>query len=387
MRRWGLCVSLALICVLSACGKVEEEVVSKDTEISVSVETVSLDDTTEEASVEEVLPEVEKEPEAEVVSEVEAEEEELPLYTAPKDYIDKDIYAYYCGVPEDYLYFYPVTEDYSIHPGIIGSIYSNNEDAYFGVSHILSYNENGVCVDEKLKYVFEDEDAACRYYEFGIMGDMFPIPSTAYDTYLIGNLIYVNYTGRQDWFESVGTKSNLLVRIYKDCHYLRETYPSYSLKDGSVSYFSEYLSKPYTNAELNISLEDTVFWNNISNKKFRGTNFEDCFLEVSTDNKKLRFEIYDKPSTRGRFSDHFVGISEIRVNGRNVCGLSLGTDWKDENTGKKYMAFTELKFDDSSVKVKQYKFYVDDFSSTKFTFDNFKTKKADVVTEDTFVLE
>ena len=75
----------------------------------------------------------------------------------------------------------------------------------------------------------------------------------------------------------------------------------------------------------------------------------------------------------------FSDMGEIRMNGTTITGSSCSNEY-DYDLGDyvKWLNFTEIDYKEVAT-VTQYKFKLDDPYKTDITFDNFKTKTADLV--------
>ena len=379
----AVCVLLlTIVCTASCSSKAKEtdngsaQTVSESVSASESEKEQELGTIVPVSSVDVDYP---REVTAEPVETGKPEDTEWWKYIAPSDYVDEDLYGYYEKDPEDDLYFYPVTDDYAIRPGLIGGMhtYWYGKDVYCGIETISSFNKNGLCIDEKTKYVFEDEEMAKHCCDPWFFHDTY---ENLYDLYQCGNVIYVvDKKPITDYFYPC-TKMDMIdgwVTFYKDCHYLYYREFRDSFKEGLQIRPSLYFNRPYSDENYNVSADDAEFYDKVCHSTYFGTNNPDAMLNV-TFGKDWLFGQFDFDN-----ADEFLELREIRVNGKTVTAF---TPWYGEEGSnvRRQIAFTELVFDEDTCQVTQYRFYRKDLHADDINFDNFKTQKADKIIEETF---
>ncbi len=292
-------------------------------------------------------------------------------FTAPADYVDEDK----CGGKilkkdaEDSKYFTPATDDY-----IISAEYDTTADGRScDMYRLFSFNQNGLAVDFRVKYVFKSADDAKATY------NTYNRPDDTYTTYVLsGNVIYYFYNDTSEIGTSYFKWSQIMSGrdYYKNCHYIY----GWQKEDGTYA-LQTYVSKPYTDSELKMSLEDTLFWQAIPMGTHRSLEHKDVTLRTYLSGYSLEFY----PSGQVSEDNWFYSGRELRFLGKKVLSLASDRKWNYELQKSEYlMYFTEMVFEKEVATVTQYTFVVDDIGQEEITFDNFTTKTPKSTIKSTF---
>ena len=297
-----------------------------------------------------------------------------PKFATPADYQDEDRTGNLSVKDaEDSKYFKPESEDYILYASVGTTYYSYNIDYY----QLQSFDVNGLLIDSKTKFKFTSESDASAFYNERVNDQW---DESTY--HLAGNIVYETRL-KSNGMHSAGKREFLVqtgARVYKNANYL---YGWYDEEYGK--YASEiYISKPYTDEDLNMSLEDTVFWQGIPGS--RGGYHP----SVETKNNYLYTAIYDDDVDFSLYGDVFPSgtFTEMKFTGRSLIAVKLGYEWA--NGGDVYyLDFTEITFEEGKASVTQYRFPAgeDLFQyEAPVNFDNFRTKTPEKKTTQTYDL-
>ena len=294
-------------------------------------------------------------------------------FVAPKDYVDEDPTGLLARKdPDDDQYFKPATDDYVIS---VNANYSFEDDKKCQYYTLNSFDVNGFTVEEqKMKMVFENAADAKAYYDKQLAnyGD-------SYNYKLSDNILYYSYKRSNNSTRNLNSKYSTMRQGYGDwyvnCHYAKGWYN----EEGKPEYVT-YISKPYTDKEFKMSLEDTVFWDSIPNGDHRSLETKDAYLSlyISSYDLDVRFTGYGELDSEGH---RFVGnIPEFRFTGKSFVGANLDYQWNYQTDKVEYyLFFTEIEFDEKEAQATQYWFKLADENDASVTFDNFKTKTPELV--------
>ena len=287
------------------------------------------------------------------------------VYNAkPDGYVDEDRYGIIASKdPGDDQYFKPATDNYIIKFYEKSSKYYNGGD-FPCMNYILtSYDENDMPVQNISKCVFENASDAQT-----IVDDINGRTYKYSEGHISGNIVYEDYTE----FSMSPKEYDLGYDWYVDCHYC---YPNYTYNDAR-DYM--YVSKPITQAEKTVSLEDMVFWMSVPSGTHHSFESADAELYASVGRSSASFSIYDY-----REESMLNSIGNLKFHGRTAEAITY-TDSYDEGDYQHYVAVKEFKFDEEKAYVTEYRYKVKDFKNVDITLDNYKSKTPDKTLELTF---
>ncbi len=287
-------------------------------------------------------------------------------HQAPADYKDEDVSGLIHRTDaEDSKYFAPAGDDY-----IIEAFYDTTKSELKCDYYTLySFDVNGHETDQKTKAVFKTEEDANAYYD-KMVNDQF----TYSEFYRVGEIVY-GIADPDKAYLFLNSKTEIVSHAYGNwylnCHYIT----GYQNEDGTY-YDQYYISKPYTEAEYTVSIDDVLYWQTMPYGAHRSIERSETSMtaEVNSVSTYIKFEGSVDDDYRS-FSD----MGEIRMNGTTITGSSCSNEY-DYDLGDyvKWLNFTEIDYKEVAT-VTQYKFKLDDPYKTDITFDNFKTKTADMV--------
>ena len=275
-------------------------------------------------------------------------------HVAPEGYRDEDYNGYIARRdPDDDKYFKPASDDYIINCSINTTV----EDLECDYYNLTSFDKNGFLLDYGVtKYVFKSASDA----ETFVAKRNSNYNKEYYKTDRSDNIVYIA-AKEEAGYRTTGSKTAQMSYSgsdwYVNCHYL------YGWKRDDGTYGSiTYVSKPYTEKEFKISLEDQVYWDAIPQDHLNSSEPKGATMDYSIGDYTY-FSFY---------GSELVSPAEIHITGRTVTGAALNSYWED---GKLvyYLIFTEILFGDETAEVTQYIFRLDDMYSTEVNFDNFKT--------------
>ncbi|MBR5789329.1 MAG: hypothetical protein IKX99_04425 [Lachnospiraceae bacterium] len=301
-----------------------------------------------------------------------------PWFVKPDNYKDEDPNGTFARKDDkDGEYFVPTTDDYLIFTS--GYKYTRADVEHIQYM-IYSFDINGHVADVKKKCICASEADANKLY-----ADVQQYPSRGVKYYLVGTILYEITDHDDDYYVNVVTenKMDILMRsayqqLYYDCNYL------YRLDaDGNIEY-AVYLSKPYTQNEINISSDDTGLYKLASMRKFVGSFSIDGFhpeLNVYITDYNIG-AYFGGPIDNNR--NYMENPGELRINGRNIVGSQIRNVY-DYNTDSYtlYIFFTEIEVSDDKAKAIQYMYKLSDPNDTSINFDTYKN----FTPEKTFTVE
>lgn len=277
-------------------------------------------------------------------------------HVASNDYDDIDTYGYSEKVDAgDSSYFVPKTEDYLIMYVVNDSVYSG--DGYVSTEYratLYSFDANGMqCDNTKTKYVFANATDASKYAAY--------TGSNGYNIEYVNavdNVVYVGSTYGK--FED--SKCNLIRNYdwYVDKHLASYSYSS------SGQYI--YMSKPISQAEYDVSLDDIMTLKAIPYGEHYSTQMRESSLYMTVSNENISLQAYYDYSLAERM--YFSYGPQYRFFGDSAIVCAYDSYYK-------YVYFQEWTFANGLASVVEYRYAVDDYDTMDITFDNYKTKTPD----------
>lgn len=290
-----------------------------------------------------------------------------PWFVKPDNYKDEDPNGTFARKDDkDSEYFIPTTDDYIILTSGYKYTRADVESSRYSV---YSFDINGHVVDVKHKYICASEADAKKLYS-----DVQEYPSRGVKYFLVGSILYEITDHEDDYYVNVVTENKIDVfmqaaynRLYCDCNYI------YSLQsDGSIEY-ALYLSKPYTQSEINVSADDTGLYKLASMRKFVGS--------FSLNGSHPELNVYISDSSIGVYFggpidndwSYMENPGELRINGRNIVGSQIKNVY-DYNTESYtlYIFFTEIEMSNDTAKATQYIYKLANPNDTSINFDTYK---------------
>lgn len=291
-------------------------------------------------------------------------------HTAPADYKDEDYNGYIARKdPDDDKYFKPASDDYIINC----SINTTAEDLECDYYNLTSFDKNGFLLDYGVtKYVFKSASDA----ETFVAKRNSNYNNEYYKTDRSDNIVYIA-AKEEAGYRTTGSKTAQMSYSgsdwYVNCHYL------YGWKRDDGTYGSiTYVSKPYTENEFKIALEDQLYWDGIADGDHRSFETKDAVMNLSVGD--YTYIGFYGPSIDGTY---IASPSEIHITGKTITGASLTSEWENGGTVY-YLNFTEILCDEKIADVTQYRFRLEDMYSTEVNFDNFKTMTPTLVIKQTY---
>ena len=285
-------------------------------------------------------------------------------WVAPTDYEDKDRTGNLSVKdPQDNTYFSPESDDYVL---LVRPTY-NYDESTVDFYTLSSFNEIGFMIGEKYKFRCASEAEAKVFYDARIAD-----PYDDYEYHQAGNVVYSERT-KSPGLASQSKKDTINYTtsyLYKNVSYLYGWYD-----DDAKRYSTEmFLSKPYTDEDVRLSVDDSVYWQGVPESRggyYKSTDGGDARLMV------YMAEEYAFPSF-GFTGEAFPSntFATIRFTGREVVAVSFAYEWT-ESGEMYYYDFMEIKFEEGKAVATQYRFPAgaDLFSAKcEVTLDNFRTK-------------
>lgn len=298
-------------------------------------------------------------------------------HAAKADYKDEDVTGKLTfNDPDDSKYFKPVNSDYLIKAdyadeftgqGIICDRYSLY--SFDSLGRIVQYNE---------KYVLSSAADAQILYD-----DRTKYPTDVITYTMIGNTVYSEYDVAKEGMVYNSSKCDLLFMYYNwklGCNYIN----GWQREDGTY-YNQAYISKPYTEKEYNVSVDDAFYWSKVSGGNYRCNEFKDSYMGVEASDSHFSIWFNGAVDSEG---NRLAPVTELRINGQNItaAGAVLQYNYSTYQYDK-YIAFTEMEFGEKETKVTQYLFSTDNAYDDRFTFENYKSQTPDLTLTATFDME
>jgi hypothetical protein len=289
-------------------------------------------------------------------------------HNAPEGYVDEDRTGeIFRTDPEDSQYFTPDSDDYTL------TVYKNTEDGRkydikCDLYYLYSFNENGFSLGLKKKYVCKTEEDAAAIYDYRK-------EDSSFECHLSGNLLYMVPKSDSSWYY---TKFSVISDWGYDKWYVGCNYCYGSRNDDGTYYMQMYISKPYTEAEYNVTLEDVLFWQSVPSGAHRSLDSKEPTMSINPDEYRVEVSFNgDIGDDEEKNKKHMASPDEIRFTGRNIVGVTFSSMY-DYETGKyvKYLVFAEMSFTEEVAEVTEYFFEAEDPFSSDVNLSNFKTKNA-----------
>lgn len=281
-------------------------------------------------------------------------------HIAPDDYDDSDRYGYMKeSYPQDKKYMVPKTDDYIMRVQKT-SAWNGDDSLSCVLTSLSSVDVNGHICARVDRYVFDTNADAASVYAF--------YSSQGYSTYeyvLDGNVMYSTVIDYE--YLVSDTKSDYSYRpsdFYVNCNYL------YYYDDAEYFDYA-YYSKPFTEDDFSMSLEDILFWNSIEDGEHACTDTQDVSMNVHVNENDTYFYVYDY-SSNSTDACMISNFGYTKMNGRSAVAIQY-------NTWDNYIFVKELEADETVCIITEYRFSVDDWDNIPVTFDNYKKMKADNV--------
>ena len=289
-----------------------------------------------------------------------------PWHVADADYKDEDTVGKISKKdPQDDTYFKPETDDYIIQANYYEQFTSDGLPGEYYT--LYSFDSLGRTVQNVSKSVLASEADAKKLYE-----DRTKYGNESPNYIQAGNVVYCVHNAKDEvvYSHSKWEAVNQFSTWTLGNHY------AYGYKREDGSYYSQcYISKPFTEADYNLTTDDVLFYNSVQNKNYRNKDFPEATLYLSVNDTYFSIDAYGDVDAKGR-SFYYPG--NIKVNGKKVVGVCPAEIYNyDTYDYTKYIMFTEYNFDEHESTIKQYYFKTDDFFTNDYTFDNYTSKTPD----------
>jgi len=299
-------------------------------------------------------------------------------HTPPADFEDKDR----MGLMSDSIFdndcFKPATDDYllQVWGGTARSGLYAGSDQYDCDNQysLISFDKNSCGIQYVEKYVLKSEGEAEEAYHKIVEGTDFSYSTVTYVQ--SGRNVYIIHDMKNNYNFA---KMSRLDAVYGDdwylnCHYI---YPG----DNSDAYYTYlYLSKPYTEAEYSMSLEQMLYWKAMD-WNMPCIDDPNYYLRAEVNEMRTRFSVERKNDTDE--VPHMKGTEDdyLRFHGDTAEGISIHYyEYNNEGT----VLVHEYTFGAEEITVTEYQYSFNDPENQDITLDNFKSKTADVVITHTF---
>ncbi|MCR5769376.1 MAG: hypothetical protein K6G45_12985 [Lachnospiraceae bacterium] len=304
-------------------------------------------------------------------------------HTAPSDYKDEDVKGLFKDSVFDDDCFKPVTDNYMLMVrggSSMSGLYAGS-DMYDceNIYSLYSYDANDYGIQYVEKYVLTSEsDAAAAYNK--TIAEMSDYQRSVYTYVQNGRNIYIihNITDYYNYYAKMGQ----LDAIYGDdwyvnCHYI---YPD----DNSDAYYTiMYLSKPYTEDDYSMSLQQMLYWKAMA-YQLPGVSDPNYYMRVEVNEMRMHFEVevehYDNAE-----GGYMNGVQDdyLRYHGDTAEGIRVYySDW--EKTGTVFVH--EYIFGETEITVTEYQYPITDINNLDITLDNYKSKSFDAIYTVTFAV-
>ena len=304
-------------------------------------------------------------------------------HAAPADFEDRDVKGLMSDSVFDDDCFKPATDDYMLQVWggtAMSGLYTGSDEYECENRYALySYDENRYAIQYVEKYILKSEsDAQAAYSK--IMAEMSDYTRSIYTYVQKGRNIYLIHNIKNSYSYA---KIGQLDAVYGDdwylnCHYI------YTGDDNEAYYTYLYLSKPFTEEEYSLSLEQMLYWKAMDwiLPCIDDPNYS---LRVEVNELRTRFEPERESYNDGdapqmsTFDDRY-----LRFHGATAEGIRIYYS-EYEFTGTVYVR--EYAFGPEEITVTEYQYNFTDPDSLDITLDNYKTKTADAVITHTFAVK
>ncbi len=302
-------------------------------------------------------------------------------HSRPDDFKDKDI----MGLMSDSIFdddcFNPATDDYllQVWGGTSRSGLYAGSDLYdcYNQYSLISFDKNGYGIQYVEKYILKSDKEASEAYHKIVDGTDFTYSSVTY--VLNGRNVYIVHDLKNNYnYAKIGR----LDAVYGDdwyvnCHYV---IPG----DNSEAYYTYlYLSKPITEAEYSMSLEQMLYWKAMD-WNMPCIDDPNYYLRAEVNELRTRFSVErenytdEEPRMRGTEDNY------LRFHGDTAEGIYVNFyEYSNEGT----VLIHEYAFGAEEITVTEYQYNFTDPDSLDITLDNYKTKTADAVITHTFAVK
>ena len=303
-------------------------------------------------------------------------------HTAPADFEDRDVKGLMSDSVFDDDCFKPVTDDYMLQVWggtVMSGLYAKSDHYECDNKYaLIAFDENRYGIQYVEKYVLKSEQEAEEAYHK--ITDGVDFSGSIYTYFRNGRNVYLVYNIKNSHSYA---KIGRLDAVYGDdwylnCHYI------YTGDDNEAYYTYLYLSKPFTEEEYSLSLEQMLYWKAM-----------DWILPCIDDpNYSLRAEVNEM---RTRFEPEresynvgdgpqmsTAGDDYLRFHGDTAEGIRI---YYSEYEFKGTVYVHEYTFGPEEITVTEYQYNFTDPDSLDITLDNYKTKTADAVITHTFAVK
>lgn len=275
---------------------------------------------------------------------------------APKNYEDKDKYGLLSVKhSDDSKYFSPATDNYILRVVSPTEAWNGSESLPCDEYRLVSFDETDHMIDNKIKYVFENEADAKAVYDYYV--------SSGYEMefHVSGNVFYKAY-GEDDL--SYYRKDSKLDYSYAGSDWYKNVNYLYIYDDESNKDYV-YLSQPITDDVFSVDVEDMLYWNSMEYGEHACIDTPNASLSVNIDQYSVSICLRDYGDDQDKCM--YSGSGVYRVNGRDIVTM-------DYDTYKSQIFIKEFKFDEEVCEVTEYTYDVADWKNFGVTFENYKSK-------------
>lgn len=309
-------------------------------------------------------------------------------FTKPENYVDEDVFGLITAAKNDNSgWFTPVTDYYAVHcfTGYTVYVYDRTtwkelEQIPYDEYRLYSFNELGLCINVARKYVFADEAAALRAYNY--------YASYEYEIgkyHLDGKNLYID----DDQYERISSLMNEVgvsykYKMYYGCNYVYSyTYEDYNSTNQVIDdrYHDYYwLSKPFTGhdeyMETDLMTADTAKIFSMWDSGYYACTDEDCDLRI----------YYNGYLSDEMNLDYLNSYGIKRVYDDHAVVMQTGTFYPTGDYLNSYQGLIvyELVYNPTTVEFTTYVFETDDVASLSINFDNYNSISSTYVESHSF---